>query len=192
MSILNEITYQIRWGLPIWLLWLLTSWWPNNRITIKIRGTLHRPFIKKCGKNFQMANGVMLRDTNNIEIGNDVYIAYNAWLNGLGGLYIEDEVVIGPFVTISSLSHVYKNGSFRFGGAKAKPVRIKRGSWLAAHVSVAYGVTVGSGCLVGANSAVTKDIPDGMIAGGVPAEIIGQCEEQVPDLVSRSGWKNPA
>jgi acetyltransferase-like isoleucine patch superfamily enzyme len=187
-ALLNELKYQLRWGLPIWFLWCLTSWWPNNRITLKMRGFLHRPFFKRCGKNFQMAGGVMLRDTNRITIGDDVYIAYYAWMNGLGGIDIGDEVVIGPYVTMSSVSHVYKAGSFRFGGARAAPIRIGRGSWLAAHVSVSYGVTIGSGCLVAANSAVTKDIPDGVIVGGVPARIIGDCKEMEPDMYSRSGW----
>jgi acetyltransferase-like isoleucine patch superfamily enzyme len=186
--IIKEIGYQLRWGLPIWFLGLLSNWWPNNRITNRIRGLLHKPFIKKCGHNFQMASWVTLRDTQNIEIGNDVYIAYYAWINGLGGITIEDQVTIGPYVTISSVSHVYKNGSYRFGGSRSAPVKIKSGSWIAAHVSIALGVTVGSGCLVAANSAVTKDIPDGMMVGGVPAKVIGPCIEDRPDITSRSGW----
>jgi acetyltransferase-like isoleucine patch superfamily enzyme len=52
---------------------------------------------------------------------------------------------------------------------------------------VAYGVTIGSGCLIGANSAVTKDIPDGTMAGGVPAQIKGPVKQQEPDLMSRFG-----
>lgn len=184
----KECIFQLRWALPIWLLWLLTTWWPNNRVTIKIRGFLHRPFFKKCGRNFQLASGVQLLNTHNMEIGNDVYIAYYAWLNGMGGLTIGDEVVLGPYVTISSLTHCYKNGSFRFGGADAAPVKIGRGSWLAAHVSISYGVSIGSGCLIAANAAVTKDVPDGYMAGGVPAKVIGECQYREATLMSRSGF----
>ncbi|HEC34969.1 MAG TPA: acyltransferase [Anaerolineae bacterium] len=187
-ALLKELYYQLRYELPIWLLWLLTTWWPNNRITIKMRGFLHRPFFKKCGQNLQMASGVRLLNTYNIEIGNDVYISYSAWLNGLGGIVIEDEVVIGPYVTISSLTHCYQNSSFRFGGARSAPVIIGRGSWLAAHASVSYGVTIGSGCLVAANAAVTKDVPAGSMVGGVPARIIKKCEEQEPTLLGPS-WR---
>jgi acetyltransferase-like isoleucine patch superfamily enzyme len=35
------------------------------------------------------------------------------------------------------------------------------------------GVTIGSGVLVAANAAVTKDVPDNVMVGGVPAKIIG-------------------
>jgi acetyltransferase-like isoleucine patch superfamily enzyme len=189
---LKEIFYQIRWGLPIWTLTVLTTWWPNNRITIKIRGFLHRPFFKKCGRNLQMASGVQILNPHKIEIGDNVYLSYNVWLNGLGGITIEDEVVIGPYVTISSLSHGYKNKSFRFGGALEEPVRVGKGSWLAAHVSVAFGVSIGAGCLVTANSAVTRNLPDGKMAGGVPAEIIKDCEDKDPTLFSRSGFTRSA
>jgi len=189
---LKELGYQLRWGAPIWLLYILTNWWPNNRLTIKLRGALHRPFFKKCGKNLQMASDVRLLNTHEIEIGDDVYLAYNVWLNGLGKLYIEDEVILSPFVTVSTLSHCYKDGSFRFGAAQSGPVRIGKGSWLAAHVSVSYGVNIGEGCLIGANSAVVKDVPAGHVAGGVPAEVVGECTEKEPTIISRSGWKTHA
>lgn len=191
-ALAKEIGHQIRWALPIWLLWLFTTWWPNNRVTIKLRGTLYRPFFKKCGKNFQIASGVQILNPHEIEIGDNVYIAYYAWLNGLGGIIIDDEVVLGPYVTISSLNHAYKNGSFRFGGATAGAVHIGKGCWLAAHVSVIAGVSIGSGCLIAANAVVTVDIPTGMIAGGVPARVIGECREQESDLVSRSGFSSGA
>jgi len=139
-----------------------------------------------------MASGVRLLNSHNIEIGNDVYIAYYAWLNGLGGLIIEDEVVIGPYVTISTLAHCYKNGSFRFGGAKTESVRIGRGSWLAAHVSVSHGVTIGAGCLIAANAAVTNDVPPGMMVGGVPAKVIRPCREEEAQITSRSGFGSNA
>ncbi len=184
----KELKYQLRWGLPIWFLWLITYWWPNNRITIRLRGILHKPFIRKCGRNFQLASGVILRDTQNMEIGDNVYIAYYAWLNGLGGIKIEDEVVIGPYVTISSVNHVCKDKSFRFGGHVVSPIKIGRGSWLAAHVSVSAGVSIGKGCLIAANSVVTKDIPDGIMVGGVPAKMISKVVEKKADLTSRSGF----
>lgn len=105
-AIWREAKYQLRWGLPVWFVWLLSFWWPNNRVTIKLRGAIHKPFFKKCGRNFQLASGVTFLNSHNIEIGDDVYIAYYAWLNGLGGLTIEDQVVIGPYTTISTLSHL--------------------------------------------------------------------------------------
>ena len=33
-----ELMYQLRWALPIWLVGLLTNWWPDTRITQLLRG----------------------------------------------------------------------------------------------------------------------------------------------------------
>lgn len=186
-GVLRETWHQLRWALPVWLLGLLTNWWPNNRVTIRLRGLLFRPFFKRCGKGIAVASGVTLLNTHNIEIGENVYLSYFAWLNGLGGLTLEDEVIVGPFVTISTLAHCRRAGSFARGGGDSGPVRIGRGSWLAAHASVAYGVTVGRGCLVAANAAVTKDIPDNTMAGGVPARPLGPCVDRPATLHRRCG-----
>lgn len=53
------------------------------------------------------------------------------------------------------------------------PIKIGRGSWLAAHAVVRAGVTIGSGVLVAGNAAVTKDVPDNVMVGGVSAKVIG-------------------
>lgn len=176
--IFNELGHQIRWALPMWFVRLISGWWPNNRVTIKLRGLLYRPFIGKCGKNFQVASGVNLLNAHNLTIGDDVYISYDAWLNALGDLTLGDQVIIGPRVSISTLTHVYKEKSFRFGGASYGAVKIGKGTWLAANASVKYGVSIGEGCLVGANTVVIKDVDDYKFVSGVPGKIIGDCVEK--------------
>lgn len=181
---LAELKYQCRYRLPMWLVGLLTNWWPDNRITIKIRGSLLRPFFKKCGRNFTVSRNVTFASPHNIEIGNDVYIATGAWLNGLGGLKIGSEVKISPYVVIDTCIHTFKDHSVLKGGTVREPIEIGDGSWLAAHVVVRAGVKIGSGVLVAGNAAVTKDIPDNMIAGGVPAKVIGPVKEKDPSKVA--------
>ncbi len=44
--------------------------------------------------------------------------------------------------------------------------------WLATGVSVMAGVTIGAGTVVAAGSVVTKDLPPGVLAGGIPATVI--------------------
>ena len=171
---MHELIYQLRWALPMWLVGLLTNWWPDNRLTLRLRGALARPFIGKCGRGFQLGRNVTLLNTHRLEIGAHVYVPQGGWLNGLGGMTLESEVILGPYVVISTLQHVFKDGSARFGGSTSGPVRIGRGSWLAAHVSVKCGVSVGQGTLVAANAAVAGDLPAGVVAGGVPAKVIGE------------------
>lgn len=186
---MDELRLQLRYVLPLWFIQLITNWWPDNRVTIKLRGAMARPFIKKCGKNFTLGSGVTLNNPHNLHIGDNVYIARGTWLNALGGLTIEDEVVIAPYVVISTLQHVFKNGSVRFGGSTAAPVHIGKGSWLAAHVSVKCGVSIGKGNLIAANAFVVKDTEDFRVMGGVPAKDIKLNEDGVPSFHKRSEFK---
>lgn len=52
------------------------------------------------------------------------------------------------------------------------PICIESGVWLGANVSVLKGVTIGENTLVAAGSIVTRSLPAGVVAGGVPAKIL--------------------
>lgn len=182
--ILKEIAYQCRYAIPLWFVQFLTNWLPENRVTIRIRGGLVALFLGKCGKNLQLARNVTFLNVSGIEIGNDVYIATGCWIDGMGGLVIEDEVKISPFVVITTTSHCFKGNSVRFGGSHRTPARIGRGSWIASHVVIS-GATIGSGTIVGANAVVSRDLPDNVFAGGVPAKVIGPRIDKEPNLFSR-------
>lgn len=186
MLVMKEFWIQIRYILPLWFVQLLTNLLPDNRITIRLRGMLVRPFIGKCGKNLTLGSQVTLNNPQNLVVGDNVYIAKGTWLNALGGLYLEDEVVLAPYVVISTLQHVFKDGSVRFGGSTAAPVRIGKGSWLAAHVSVKCGVSIGKGNLIGANAFVVHDTPDFRIFGGVPAKDIKENHDGQASFYRRS------
>jgi acetyltransferase-like isoleucine patch superfamily enzyme len=49
--------------------------------------------------------------------------------------------------------------------------------WLGARVFVGAGVTIGSGTVVSANSVVTRDLPEGVIAVGIPARVVRRRED---------------
>jgi len=57
-------------------------------------------------------------------------------------------------------------------GHNARPITIKKGSWIASGCSILKGVTIGEGCVVGAGSVVLKDIPDYSVVVGNPARVI--------------------
>jgi acetyltransferase-like isoleucine patch superfamily enzyme len=184
-SFLRQLLYQFRYVLPIWLAQLLTNWLPENRITIRLRGLLIGPFLGQCGKNLQLARSVTFLNPHGIRLGHDIYIATGCWLDGIGGLTIGDEVQLSPFVVVTTSSHCFKENSSRFGGSRSAPTTIGKGSWLAAHVVVAAGVSIGSGVIVGGNSAVPKNLPDNVFAAGIPAKVIGPRKDKTPNLFAR-------
>jgi maltose O-acetyltransferase len=156
------------------LLTLATGWLPDVRPVLRLRGFLLRPAFRACGSNLQIARRVTINFCNRLEIGSDVYIATGCWLHARGGIVIEDGVQLGPYVVLVTGDHTRKNGSYRYGPSELGPIRLCRGSWLAAHATVTKNVTVGCGALLAANSVATHDIPPMAQAGGVPARLIPQ------------------
>jgi len=74
--------------------------------------------------------------------------------------------VIGYNVTI--LTHEFLVPEFRKGRVEIGP-----GVLIGSNTTVLPGVSIGAGAEIGAHSLVNRDIPPGVLAGGVPARVIG-------------------
>ena len=157
--------------------------------------------FKTFGRKSQIISPLSLDGKENISIGNNVFVGYKTWLAALPLtgeksclLELQDGVTIGHFnhiyatkkivlekdvltadkVYISDNLHGYsdihvpiKNQSIIQHGE----VVIGEGSWLGENVCV-LGARIGKHCVIGANSVVTKDIPDYSVAVGAPAKVI--------------------
>ena len=88
----------------------------------------------------------------------------------MGGITIEDEVLIGPKVNLITENHPIDPKDRR--ALITKPILIKRKAWIGAGVTILPGVTIGENAVVAAGAVVTKDVPDNTIVAGVPAKII--------------------
>ena len=80
--------------------------------------------------------------------------------------------MIGPHTLITTVSHplsARERGEYH---AWAKPVWIGNGVWIGGNVTILPGVRIGDGAVIGAGAVVTKDIPAGCVAAGVPARVI--------------------
>lgn len=105
-----------------------------------------------------------------IKIGKNVFINFDCTFLGLGGIVIDDDVLIGPKVSLLSEGHPVspeKRHSLMVGR-----VHIKKNAWLGANATILPGVTVGKNVIVAAGAVVTKDVPDNVIVGGIPAKVI--------------------
>ncbi|MDC9498771.1 MULTISPECIES: acyltransferase [unclassified Pseudoalteromonas] len=172
MKILKEVRYQLRYGLPVWLIMTLTAWLPDISIFIRLRGLLISLFLPGRPKGFTLGRDVTFLAIDRLFLGNGVYIAKGCWINAIGQIDFEDEVVLAPYVVMSSNNHGFKDGSVKRGGAHPGPIKIGFGTWIAAHSVVAANVVIGQGNLVAANSVVTKSTPDNSVQAGVPAKHI--------------------
>lgn len=88
----------------------------------------------------------------------------------IGGITIEDDVLIGPKVSLITESHPL-NPEIR-KALLVKPVVIKRNAWIGAGAIILSGVTVGENAVVAAGAMVNKDVPANTVVAGLPAKII--------------------
>ena len=106
----------------------------------------------------------------NTRIGKNVFINFDCTFLDLGGITIEDNVMIAPKVSLLSEGHPLEP-EHRHQLAPGK-VHIKRNVWIGAGATILPGVTVGENAMVAAGAVVTKDVPDNSVVGGVPAKVI--------------------
>lgn len=103
-------------------------------------------------------------------IGKNVFINHACSFLDMGGITIEDEVLIGPRVNLVTENHPLNPNDRR--ALTVKPITIKQGAWIGAGATILPGVTIGENAVVAAGSVVSKDVPNNMIVGGVPAKVI--------------------
>jgi len=109
-----------------------------------------------------------------LEIGDNTYIGNSAHIYCTKSITIEKSVLIADRVYISDNQHGYKDINspiIEQAIVQLSDVIIKEGSWIGENVCIS-GASIGKNSIIGANSVVTKDIPDYCIAVGAPAKII--------------------
>lgn len=102
-----------------------------------------------------------------ITFGERVFINQNVMFVDLGGITLEDDVLIGPMSRLITVNHI--QNVHRRRGLSVKPILVKQNAWIGANVTVLPGVTIGENSIVAADSTVTKDVEDNVIVAGTPA-----------------------
>jgi acetyltransferase-like isoleucine patch superfamily enzyme len=156
----------------------------------------HKIFL---GNNVVIDDNCLLdakgRDNHGIVIGDNVFVGRNTILLCTDGdIYIEDNVSIGFNSEVMSANYVKlgKNvliSSYCFLNAAthdfqrtdiavseqasiARKIVLEENVWLAAHVTILDGITIGKDTIVGAGAVVNKDLPPLSVAVGMPAKVI--------------------
>ena len=168
---LKAVTNFLFRSIPIYYIGFICNILPNHLYTNKIRGALVSPFLGKCGRNFQLAQGVIINHPERIFVGNNCYFAHRMYINAEANLYIEDNVTCGPMCVLATTNHSVRDGVVLDEGSSGA-IHIGKGTWCGANVTITSGVTIGRSVIVGAGSVVTKNIPDNTLSGGIPAKVI--------------------
>jgi acetyltransferase-like isoleucine patch superfamily enzyme len=105
-----------------------------------------------------------------ITIGKNVFINHACSFLDMGGITIEDNVLIGPKVNLITENHPLNPSDRK--SLICKPILIRRYAWIGAAATILPGVTIGENSVVAAGAVVNADVPPNTIVGGVPAKFI--------------------
>jgi acetyltransferase-like isoleucine patch superfamily enzyme len=153
---------------------------------IGARSFINSPFRLDINKNLHIGNFTFIQSgswiycEDNVEnparitIGSRCVLGYRNHITAVGRLTIGDDVLTANNVFISDSDHSFSNPEIPiiYQPIKhKKDVTIGSGSWIGENVCI-IGASVGRHCVIGANSVVTRDVPDFSVVAGNPAKVI--------------------
>ena len=135
----------------------------------------------RIGKGTLLEPGcwITIADEGRVTIGEGCFLNKNTMIAAQNEVVVGDHVMFANGCFVSDAAHGYdrKDIPVTWQGFTSKgPTRIGSNCWFGVNCVVNTGVTIGERCVIGANSVVTKDLPDGVIAAGVPAKVIREIE----------------
>lgn len=107
-----------------------------------------------------------------VHFGSGIYANFNLTIVDDGHVYIGDQVMIGPNVSIITAAHPVEPELRARALQYNRDVHIGENVWVGSGVNILPGVTIGKNSVIGAGSVVTKDIPENVVAVGNPCRVI--------------------
>lgn len=107
-----------------------------------------------------------------VHFGKNIYANFNLTLVDDTHIYVGDNTMFGPNVTLATAGHPVLPELREKGYQFNIPIHIGKNCWIGAGSVILTGVTVGDGSVIGAGSVVTKDIPSGVVAVGNPCRVL--------------------
>lgn len=115
------------------------------------------------GENCKIGDNVHIVASDSVTIGDNCLMASKIFISDTShGVYNKVDPMSAPDIAPDDRTLV------------TKPVVIGDNVWIGENVCVLLGARIGNGCIIGANSVVTGDIPDNSIVAGAPARVIKQ------------------
>ena len=133
------------------------------------RAFLLRCFGAKSGKGVRVYPKAKIWAPWNLELADECSIANEAILYSQGKITVGLRTVISQGAHLVTGTHDYSDPEFPLF---TKPIQIGAHVWIATESFIHPGITIGDGCVIGARSVVTKDMPEWMVCAGHPCKPI--------------------
>ena len=177
---LNWPTLKDRW-FRAWEQWynILVNKIPSHNVRLlwlRLGGA-------KIGKGSSVWRNTEILGVNSLVIGEDSCIAWHCQIDARAGLTIGDHVAIASYVKIIAGSHDLEAPEF---WSVSAPIYIEDYVWIATGALIGHGARLGRGCVITANTIVSKEIAPYKIIGGSGAKSMG---ERPHNLIYKVGGK---
>jgi galactoside O-acetyltransferase len=128
-----------------------------------------------------------------LHLGSGVYANFNLTLVDDGHIYVGDRVKFGPNVTISTASHPIEPSLRQRALQFNRDVHIGSNVWIGAGAVILPGVCIGDNSVIGAGSVVSRDVPDNVVAVGIPCRVLREISARDREFFrgeERIDWEN--
>ena len=112
----------------------------------------------------------LVQGVKNFKLGNKTDIGAFSYIMARNGVVIEDFVQVGSHCSIYSQSTIDN---------KKGKVILKKNCKIGSHSLIMPGVIIGENSIIGAFSFVNKDVPDNVVAFGIPAKVVKKINAQL-------------
>jgi putative colanic acid biosynthesis acetyltransferase WcaF len=133
------------------------------------RAFLLKIFGAKLGKGVHVYPGTKIWAPWNLELSDECGIGKGVILYSQGKIHVGRRAVISQGAHLVTGTHDYTKSGFPL---VIRPIHIGDHAWVATEVFIHPGVTIGNGCVIGARSVVTQDMPKWMVCSGHPCKPI--------------------
>ena len=168
-----------------------------KKILLKIKLFSEKKALEIKNRKNSIGIGSIINLTSNVDnksiVGSYCYLGKNVFITKSNvGNYtsIANNVSIGQgehdITKVSTSSFFYEN---EFDELTKGSCKIGNDVWIGCDVVILRGVTIGDGAVIGANSVVTKDVPDFSVVCGVPAKVIKyRFSEENQNIIRSYQW----
>jgi maltose O-acetyltransferase len=133
----------------------------------------------RMGRKVEIYSHVVIHNAARVSVGDNSTILSFTVLFGSGGISIGRNVLISSNCSIFSITHrtdAYERGLLFRETRSMAPVEIGDNVWIGTGARILPGIVIGANTVVGAGSVVTRSLPSGVVAAGVPARIVRRLE----------------
>jgi maltose O-acetyltransferase len=141
------------------------------------RDALLRRMLRHVGDDVVVRPGFFC-EYGAISIGDRTFVNVDAVMLDIAAITIGAACQIATRVQLLTATHPIDPEPRRIGWEYGEPITLADNVWLGGGVIVCPGVTIGQDTVVGAGAVVTKDLPGGVVAAGVPARVLREIGDQ--------------